>query len=507
MSSPALRPPLRFPLAALVCLAALLVPASRAAAEPGIRILNQLRTQDLAFNTLTTNRAALQALTTGPLNSEAFASDSRLKHQLEDPSARNVMGYLVSCALAPKTPTVPGGSPPPSVRWLDRTGQPHDFFGSAGLCPEWEYGPPSQQCLGYVTACLLARNNAHGHTVSLSLRGEDPRNDRRFNPDGLSEAWGSPFLSCPNGGLGLTPDCGWLAEGVGTCSPGTTVTVGAGARDSTCSRMLGAIDGDRVLRVCKEAQGCTWANRLADADRNVCGGIAPAVTFPCPTSGLYSVMSAPYNRSVPPGSWVRPEASTGTFPASPPGAFTYREGAFYGNLFDPDALAVEVLLEQTPNGFTRRLSNPFFKGTVYQNAHACHSRDWVAGATQLTHRLCANSTVGTESPHGCVARKAGPCEPGSTDTTRVPRCSVNDGPKVRGDGDFEGCKDDAGFSHPEPITVFLRSPCDALSPAQAQVCTTVCGSTHCTTTCRAKSAGECLTTDACVRDPASCNVQ
>ncbi len=506
MSSSFLRSAPRFPLAALVCLTALLVPASRAQAEPGIRILNQLRTQDLAFNTLTTNRAALEALTTGPLNSTAFASDARLKHQLEDLAARNVMGYLVSCALPAKSPVVPGGSPPPSVRWLDRTGQPHDFFGSAGLCPEWESGPPSEQCLGYVTACLLARNNAHGREVWLSLRGEDPRNDRRFNPDGLSQAWGSPFLSCPNGGLGLAPDCGWLAEGVGVCTPGTTVTVGAGAPDSTCSRMLGAIDGDRVLRICKEPQGCTWAGRLADADHNTCGGIAPAVTFTCPANGIYGVMSAPYNRSVPPGSWVRPAATTGTYPASQPFVFGYREGAFYGNLFDPDALAVEVLLDQTSNGFTRRLSNPSFKGTVYQNAHACHSRDWVAGAMQLTHRLCANSTVGPESPYGCVAQSAGPCEPGSRDTTRTPRCSVNDGPKVTGDGDFEGCKDEAGFSHPEPITVFLRSPCDALSLAQAQVCTPVCTTTHCSSSCRPKSAGECLTTDYCVRYPENCTV-
>jgi hypothetical protein len=496
MSSPVLRSRPRLPQAALVCLAALLVPASRASAEPGIRILNRLPTDSLAFNALTTNRASLQALTTGPLNSAAFATDGRLKNQLEDPAARAVMMYLTSCAL---------GKEDAPVQWTSWTGQRYGFIGALGMCREWAHGPPTPQCLGYVSACLLARNNAFGREVELSMRGEDPRDERRFNPDGVSEAWSSIFLPCPAGGSGLAAECGWLGEGVGTCTPGMPVTVAAGAPDRSCGAPLGAIDGDRVLRICKEPQGCTYANRLADADRNSCGGIAPSVTFPCPGSGQYSVMSAPYNRSVTPGSWVRPEANTGTYPSGRFGAFTFREGAFYGNLLDPDALAVEVLLDWTPNGYQRRLSVPGFKGVVYQNAHACHARDWVAGDEHLTWRVCANSTVGAEQPYGCVARAAGPCEPGSRDTTRAPRCAVNDGPRVRGDGDFESCRDAPGFSHPEPITVFLRSPCDALSTGRQQVCTTVC-TTHCSTVCRPKSGGECLTTDVCVRNPDSCQV-
>lgn len=484
-------------LAALVCVGTLLLPASRAAAEPGIRILNALPTNHLAFNGLTTNRAALQALTTGPLNSTAFFNDPRLKQQLEDPVTRNVMTYLVGCALPPGA----------EVQWTSRTGQLHRFAGKVGLCPEWQSGAPGLACQGYVTACLLARNNAYGREVTLSLRGEDPVNPGRFNPAGLTEEWSPMFLPCATSTWGLTPECGWRGEGVGSCTPGTAVTVAAGAPKPDCTGTLGAISGDRVLRVCTEAQGCTRANRLADADQNACGTIAPSVTFTCPASGTYSVMSAPYNRSARPGTWVRPAATAGTYPSGSFGGFTFREGAFYGNMFDPGALSVEVTLDPA-NNFARVISKPAFQGYVYQNVHACHSRDWVAGDEHLALRACANDTFPTGDVRGCVALPAGPCEPGSMDTATPPRCAVNDGPRVRGDGDFESCQDRAGFPHPEPITVFLASPCDGLPTAQQQLCTTHCIYTRypplCTTTCRQKSAGECLQTEACLRDPANC---
>ncbi|NMO22533.1 hypothetical protein HPC49_41095 [Pyxidicoccus fallax] len=475
----------RRPLAALVCLLALLVPASRAAAEPGIRILNSLATADLQLNALTTNRESLKALSSGPLSSKAFASDERLAHQLEHPPALRVMDYLVGCALAPGQ----------KVEWKSLKGEFHTFEGEAGLCPEWERDAPSPECLGYVTACLLARNNAYHLEVELSMRGEDPRDPKRFNPSGASEEWSPMFLPCLAGGFGLEPECGWLGENVGRCTPGEVVTVAAGApAPDTCTGKVGDIGGDRVLRVCEDARGCTRGDALADADRNKCGGIAPSATFICPASGEYSVMSAPYNRSTPPGTWVRPQATAGAYPAAPFGAFTFREGAFYGNLFDPDALSIEVLLDHEKD-FAPYLVRKSYQGYPYLNVFACHSRDWVSGDDHLRSRICANATVGGDSLHGCLALPTGPCEPGSG-STLPRRCDDDDGDKVLGDGDFEGCQDASGFSHPEPITVFLRSPCDVLPEKSRQVCTKKCTYTsyppRCTTTCRPKSPGECL---------------
>ncbi|QSQ22120.1 hypothetical protein JY651_44470 [Pyxidicoccus parkwayensis] len=476
MSPSVLRAPSRPLLAALACLLALLLPASRAEAEPGIRILNKLSTSDLALNALTTNKQALDALTTGPLNSKAFATDARLKYQLEHPSAYRVMKYLVGCALGPGQ----------MVEWVNRSGVGTKFEGEAGLCREWEKGAPSPECLGYVSACLLARNNAFGVEVELSMRGEDSRDAKRFNPSGNSVEWSPLFLPCPSGGMGLGAECGWLGESVGTCTPGYEVTVAAGAPldQVACTGKLGDINGDRVLRVCKDPAGCTRSDVWAETDRNACG-IAPSVTFKCPDSGQYSLMSAPYDRSAMPGSWVFPQARSngpGEYPSAPFGAFTFREGAFYGNMFDPSALSVEVLLDKDKD-FVPVLSKPGFQGYPYQNVHACYSRDWVSGDSHLISRVCANATVGGSTAYACVARTAGPCEPNST-STRPPRCKVNDGTWVYGDGDFEECLDEAGDLHPEPISVYLRNPCDLLPLSARQVC--VNGK------CRPKSPSECL---------------
>ncbi|MCY1018887.1 hypothetical protein [Pyxidicoccus sp. MSG2] len=485
MSPFVLRAPSRPVLAALACLLALMLPASRAAAEPGIRILNSLSTSDLALNALTTNRDSLEALTTGPLNSKAFDGDDRLRHQLEHPPALHVMKYLVECAL-------PAGE---GVKWTSRAGVTHYFEGSVGLCKDWQYGAPSRECLGYVSACLLARNNAYGVEVPLSMRGEDPRDEKRFNPSGATEEWSTMFLPCPSGGSGLTPECGWLGEGVGSCTPGASVTVAAGAPYDTvaCTGKLGEISGDRVLRVCKDPKGCARADLIAETDHNPCG-IAPSVTFTCPGSGSYSLMSAPYNRNALPGSWVWPQAyssSPSAYPAEPFGAYTFREGAFYGNLFDPGLLLAEVILEK--DTFKPKLvTKSEFKGYPYNGVHACYSRDWVSGDSHLAARICANTTVSGVSANVCVARTAGPCEPGST-STRPPRCKVNDGYAVKGDGDFESCQDEIGAFHPEPISIYLSSPCDLVPPSVQKVCVTTCNRlSACTTKCRPMSPGECL---------------
>lgn len=483
--------------AALLFLTALLLPQAPAHAEPGIRILNSLRADELAFNALTSNRAALDALSTMPLHSRSFAGDSRLKHALEHPPARTVMEYLTECAL-------PAGA---SVGWKSRAGDLYTFHGKVGLCPEWETDKPSQACLGYVTACLLARNNAFGRSVMVSMRGEDPNEFLRFNPSGERQEWSPMFLPCASHEAGLEAECGWLGENVGTCEPGKEVTVAAGApHPATCTGQMGRIFGDRVLRVCEDPRGCAWQDRLADTLGNPCGGIEPSVDFKCPDSGRYSVMSARYNRSGLPGSWVAPVATSGTYPAAPFGAYTFREGAFYGNMFDSRGLTVEVVLN--PDNFQPKLYDLRFKGVVHDNVHACHGRDWVDGDSHLRSRICANADVGGARIAGCMAHAAGPCEPGSYNP-RPARCKRNDGNAVWGDGDFEGCVDEHGFQHPEPITVYLRSPCEVISPKSQTTCGVTCDYSEfppkCSDTCKLKkSPGQCLQTEECLNNPANC---
>ncbi|MBJ6764603.1 hypothetical protein JGU66_27865 [Myxococcaceae bacterium JPH2] len=442
----------------LACLCALLVlpGTARAAAddEAGVRILNSLDTRHLLFNALTTNRAAVTALIQQPLTTRTFAVHASLKNQLEDPAAREVMKYLASCALPPGQ----------EVKWVDHAGTSYSFPGEANLCPEWVKDKPSSTCLGLVTSCLLARNNAYDLVVSLSLRGEDPRDIWRFNPLRVSEAWSSEFLPCEDAkATGLDAACGWVGEGVGTCTPGMEVTVSAGAPyPKYCTGKLGDIGGDRVLRICEDPRGCTRVAELAEADRNDCGGLEPSISFMCPKTGTYSVMSAPRDRAAAPGTWVRPAASNRKYPTERFGAYTFREGAFYGNLFAPEALKVEVVLDEK---FQPHLTKPGFKGVVYGKAYACHGRDWVEGDPHLNLRICANATIDARVASACAARTVGPCEPGST-STQPARCAVRDGSLLKSDGDYESCQADDGTLYEQPLTVFLRSPCDLLETSK-----------------------------------------
>ncbi|MCE9671540.1 hypothetical protein LY474_27410 [Myxococcus stipitatus] len=478
----------------LVCLAAL-VPLSTAHAEPGIRILNSLSTADLAFNALTTNRRSLEALNKYPLHSDVFARVPTLMHQLEDPAARNVMHYLVGCALGPGD----------VVEWKSRAGEVHVFTGEANLCPEWATGAPGKECLGYVSACLLSRNNAYGVTVEISLRAEDPRDPLRFNPTGDPRAWSPLFLPCDTSGVGLGPECGWVGEGVGACAPGAKVTVGAGGPfPDTCTGTIGSSSGHRVLRVCERPEGCHASDALAESEKDGCGGTAPTATFTCPRGGRYSLMSAPYDRAAPPGSWVRPAATSGRYPFAPFGAFTFREGAFFGNLFNPGALDVEVLLNL--DNYQTSLSIPGYSGTPYLDVHACYGKDWVQGDVHLRSRICANAEVGREAAYGCLARTVGPCEPDSR-SPLAPSCAVNDGAQVWGDGDFEACVDGEGLPQGEPITTFLNSACDALPEGDRTVCGVKCDYSVnpplCKKGCEQRSSSECLAL-ACVETPSLC---
>lgn len=498
--------------AAAALLALLALPGSTLA-EPsdpddqaGIRILNGISTYALLYNPLTANAEASTLLTQRPLKSESFVDVSVLREGLRHGNGRTMLKYLVECALEPLQPEVswlnpeaPAGTPPETAR------------GKAGLCPAWAYQgiQDNSRCRELVSACVLARNNAVGAHVDIFMRGEDTKYTRLFNPTGTPYVWSPLLLPAPAGSSlsGLAPEYGWKGESIGTCMPRQPVTLGAGAYTSTScpppptETPLGEISGDRILRVCAYPGNCTGAGKLAETDHSPCG-IAPLVTFDCPDSGQYSVMSAPYSRSTTTPSWVRPDTKgTGTlsYPYGRYGAFTsfgLREGAFFGDIFDTSALRIKVTVD--PNGKLTVDTTGLTSGkAVYANMYACHGKSFSSETGMRTNRLCSVDPYSGKL--GCAATTLGPCEPGGADT-REPRCAVNDGTLVPGDGDFEGCKDASGKRWTYPITTFLRSACDLLPTSEQQVCTQQCApvcypsycTTQCTTTCRPKTSSECL---------------
>jgi hypothetical protein len=156
-------------------------------AESAIIAMNGQRPQDLGFasqymdwlrlNALTTNASAVGRMIRQPLHSRVY--DSRqggsvhpgpyLIDQLCDPYARQVMKRVVECALAGSTQNAPAQE----VTWGHAgLGLSETWQGSIGLCPEWHTGLPGGDCLERVSACVLARLNEEGQTVSISMRGQ-----------------------------------------------------------------------------------------------------------------------------------------------------------------------------------------------------------------------------------------------------------------------------------------------------------------------------------------------
>jgi hypothetical protein len=132
---------------------------------------NAITVNALTTNALTTNAANLQALVQSKLVDASFETGS-LSEALWDPSAQQVMAYLVSCALAPDQ----------SVTWrpmssIDPPPAETTWQGALALCPQWHEGgiAGDASCQELVSACLLARNNAAGVEVQISLRGRDTR--------------------------------------------------------------------------------------------------------------------------------------------------------------------------------------------------------------------------------------------------------------------------------------------------------------------------------------------
>lgn len=106
-------------------------------------------------------------------------------------------------------------------------------------------------------------------------------------PVTVTDAPADPLASCSVPGSTLPfRECGWsFAGGVqgGACTPGQLWRVGCGCPDGAC-------EGDPMLRVCEGGSACLSKQSLALAADNC--GACPAVSFTCPESGTFSVLSA-----------------------------------------------------------------------------------------------------------------------------------------------------------------------------------------------------------------------
>jgi hypothetical protein len=106
---------------------------------------------------------------------------------LANPAVREFVSYLVSCAL-------PDGD---SVTYQIR-GQTYTFAGDLGVAPQWKHERCDGSCQRWVSACMLARVNAKGEHVEISMRGENPglaleKGERREFTHLEGAYWGNLF--------------------------------------------------------------------------------------------------------------------------------------------------------------------------------------------------------------------------------------------------------------------------------------------------------------------------
>jgi hypothetical protein len=453
---------------------------------------NTMTHNALSPASLSANDALLWAIARGPLNSATLvglATDPGLRTQLHSFEGASLMKYIVSCALAPGA-RVDYGEPAAVASEVTPP-----WTGELGLCGpgspyrDWATGAPSPECLQLVSSCVLARTNAIGKKVAISMRGEPrclftplrrevPVETAYREPQGTFDAPTFPdiasFGDCaapPSGEV--TRGCGWAPLDVGRCRAGTSVTVCASASGTA----PGSCDSDEpgasdlMLRVCKGLYGCDHGR-----DRPPYAGYLPSqvetrsprprVTFTCPNNGplirdgddprtgarygYYSVMVASTTRGSLPGSapddrrprGIRASAFVGgsgdNYPASENDVFTYPEGAFYGYLFPLHAGQLRSCSQSVAPD--RQLSNDMY---------ACFSDLWATPMAVLTDRYCAHLPSVTEP---CFVNAPMACYLAAGDRCDAP---------VRSPDGYRACK--GVSSQPAwrlPITVYLNHPCD-----------------------------------------------
>lgn len=129
---------------------------SNAIATNGIA-LNAIATNGIISNHLAASHLADGAIVT----QQATASQAGL-NLMAATGGVELFSYIVSCAL-----------PEGSVVSADVGTSTYEFHGSLGLAPDWETRGLTLSERRWVSACLLARVNAYGISVQISMRGPE----------------------------------------------------------------------------------------------------------------------------------------------------------------------------------------------------------------------------------------------------------------------------------------------------------------------------------------------
>jgi hypothetical protein len=384
---------------------------------------NDMPHNSVSLQGLTKAAPLLDALANGPLDDGTISAALAAHPAIKDPDVGPLLGKIVSCALDSGTTLLPFPAPP----------QPTDLAGELGLCGktsafgDWHataLADPIKRtgCLEAVTACVLARVNAKGYRIVISVRSRSAELPFKLQKQVPVETQYrdktkvASFEACS--GSNPPPDCGYAPQFVGSCSPGHQVKVKA-------------VTAGTNIRICEGLYGCDTRTTMPAYTRVIVPNQVDLAPFKCPATGYYSVMTNP---SSPVG------ANKGRYPAREEEVFTWPEGAFYGNIFRTDLLAL-VADKYRDKG----------PGVLAGDQNVCFSQKWKDGVAQMNDRFCAVAA-------GCFVNVPMPCFQAPND-----RCAKNADPPLA----FAGCKPITPTSS-EPvwglvITTYLNDPCDLSS--------------------------------------------
>ena len=122
----------------------------------------------VSVNALNMNALNMSAIDTNALSMNALSPTNFAAMQAPTTSgalARQLFKYAVSCALEPSQSS--------SLTWTDEWSVVHQdtYRGLLGLAPGWETRPLISSEQAWVSACLIARVNWYGVSVTISARG------------------------------------------------------------------------------------------------------------------------------------------------------------------------------------------------------------------------------------------------------------------------------------------------------------------------------------------------
>jgi len=369
---------------------------------------NSMPRNGLTSKALSAAQPVLQAIQGGSLSATTLTPMAPSIASSAD--LHSLMNYIASCALDA------GATIDLGVRAPD--GSPVILKGELGLCGassslgNWATGIPSSKCLEMVSACILARVNALNKRVIISVRtktsGLLPLQPKvpveeayRDNVGGQTD--GTPIQSFGACASGASPDptardCGWQGRYVGSCLPGNAVTVEPkpGMAVRVCRGIYGCDPRDTPPSMVGMAGFSPYATPWYSG---VLGSSKIPLTFTCPANGIS--MTDPSYFSIMVASATDPLATVSgdvtvsgaiEYPSPEENVFRYREGAFFGNIFNP--VKDNMMIDQV----------------LVADQYACYSDVWTAADAHLTDRLCAGpgATCFANQPAACLFQHGPP---------------------------------------------------------------------------------------------------